>query len=230
MLLQGHSVFSSLVPPAEGPRRGRQRFTRGRAAAVGTPALVAWTLPLGATRWPELHSASLRDPGNSLFVRPPSGIPEGKQHLHLSVSTCPFIYVQATGRGAGSHNPGSGATAAPPLPSASGKQVQGELYASASLLHSFHRHSSSLQGAPRYVGRPSEECWGANRPSETSQPCSGGGYSARVLGWKARLPPGRREGGAYGNSSSFGGFTRGREAAESADGRLLGKFLKTQGL
>lgn len=49
-----------------------------------------------ATPWPQLHSALLRDPGDSLFVRPPSGLPEEKQHFHLSESTYPFIYVPGT--------------------------------------------------------------------------------------------------------------------------------------
>lgn len=179
MLLQGRSVFSSLVPPAEGPRRGRQRFTRGRAAAVGTPALVAWTLPLGATRWPELHSASLRDPGNSLFVRPPSGIPEGKQHLHLSVSTCPFIYVQATGRGAGSHNPGSGPPRPLPSPAPQGNRCRGN---SMRLLLSFIHSTDTAPPSKEPPGMWGDRVRSAGVPTGPARPPSPAQEEATVPG------------------------------------------------
>lgn len=163
MLLKGHKHILPHHVTSRAVRAGvRQRFTWGQAAVMGAPALVAWPLPQSATPWPQLHPASLRDPGNSLFVRPPSGLPEEKQRFHLSVSTYPFIYVAGTRERSWEPQPqkrgtlpseesgGTGATCSPfPALAPQGSRVQsGTTWCLPSLTHSFHRyfHTKHLKG------------------------------------------------------------------------------------
>lgn len=109
------------------------------ASAVLGPAQGPWELII--------HQATLWAPEEKDF--------------HLSVSTYLFIYVQAPGRGAGSHNPsnlghcwksslctvkkveGQGSPVVPRFPSTSGKQdAELVLYGVCihSLIHSFHKY------------------------------------------------------------------------------------------
>lgn len=145
------SIFFCIMSPAEQPALGAGR-NDGRTCAGGMDAAAE-------TPWPQLHSAPLRDSGNSLFVRPASGLPEEKQHFHLSVSTEPFIYVQAPGRGAGSHNPsgvgrcrvkkvgGQGPPQSLPSRAPQGNGAERN-YTVSAFSHSFHKyfHAKHLKG------------------------------------------------------------------------------------
>lgn len=95
MLLQGREACSL----ASCHQQSSQGW--GRNACAPGAGLQGWGAPelVGGggrgrqrLRRPQLGSALLRDSGNpSLFVRPPSGLPE-EQRFHWSVSTLSFIY------------------------------------------------------------------------------------------------------------------------------------------